>query len=158
MQVYEIALSIEDNRWNKIPDLQNLCERAVSAAVKNIDLRPFAELSIAFIDDTHMQNLNKKYRQKDKPTNVLSFPATPIDGFAPLLGDIVLAYDTLETEAETANISLEDHLTHLVMHGFYHLQGYDHQNDQDAKIMEALEIKALSHLDIANPYARERSL
>ena len=158
MQVYEIALSIEDVRWNQIPDLQSLCERAVRAAVKNIDVRPFIELSIAFIDDTHMQNLNKKYRQKDKPTNVLSFPATPIDEFAPLLGDIVLAYDTLEAEAEAANISLEDHITHLVVHGFYHLQGYDHQEVQDAEIMEALEIKTLSHLDIANPYAKERSL
>ncbi len=151
----EIALSIEDKRWNEIADLQKLCEQAVATAMANINIRPFAELSLAFIDDAKMQALNKQYRKKDKPTNVLSFPATPIDGFMPLLGDIVLAYETIQAEAQAAHISCEDHLTHLVIHGFYHLQGYDHETPQDAKIMEALEIKTLHHLDISNPYARE---
>lgn len=158
MQAHEIALSIEDNRWNETPNLQCLCENAVTAAINNIEARPFAELSIAFIDDVHMQSLNKQYRQKDTPTNVLSFQASSGDGFSPLLGDIVLAYDTVQSEAKAANISFENHLSHLIIHGFYHLQGYDHQTEQEAKVMEALEIKALSHLDICDPYARESLL
>lgn len=107
------------------------------------------ELSVALSNDKQVQALNRDYRNKDKPTNVLSFPvAEP----APLLGDIVLALETVQREATEKSISFEDHLTHLVIHGFLHLQGYDHEKDEDAEIMEAVEISALNELAIDNPY------
>ena len=104
---------------------------------------------MALINDSDMQALNKKWRGKDKPTNVLSFPDS---GPAPVLGDIVIAFETVHREAEAANKPVQDHFIHLLVHGFLHLTGYDHMNDQDAKIMEALEISILTNFNIDNPY------
>ena len=109
------------------------------------------ELSIALINDSQMTTLNKDYRQKDGPTNVLSFPAD-----APLLGDIVLSYETIVREAADKGVSLSNHLSHLLIHGFLHLQGYDHQTETEAAEMEALEIAALAQLHIDNPYENTR--
>ncbi len=105
------------------------------------------ELSIVLTDDAHIQALNRDYRNKDKPTNVLSFPQ---DGL--LLGDIILALETVQREATDKGVSFGDHAAHLLIHGYLHLLGYDHQNDKDALQMEALEIKALASLNIDNPY------
>ena len=105
------------------------------------------ELSIVLTDDAHIHALNRDYRDKDKPTNVLSFPQ---DGA--MLGDIILAWETVQREAEEKHISSADHFTHLIIHGFLHLHGYDHEIDADAMQMEALEIQALSALNIDNPY------
>ncbi len=153
---YEIAITIEDSRWDVLPNIQTMSARAVAAAMQHIPAKPFAELSLAYIDDARMKNLNKTYRGKNKPTNVLSFTSVGGGAFTPLLGDIVLAFETVNAEAKKFSITLEDHLTHLVIHGFYHLQGYDHQNEKDAYIMEDLEVSALADLGISNPYAREK--
>jgi len=117
------------------------------APVMSLDDVRLGELSIALIDDAQMQALNNNFRDKDKPTNVLSFPAE-----APLLGDIVLSYETIAREAEAKSAHFEAHLSHLLIHGFLHLQGYDHLNDTDAAQMESLEITALATLGIDNPY------
>jgi len=114
-----------------------------------------SELSIVLTDDRSIRELNKFWRQIDKPTNVLSFPGqntVPGDLAGPVLGDIVLAHETLSLEAREQQISLRDHFTHLIIHGFLHLFGYDHENDIDAGIMERKESEALARLDIADPY------
>lgn len=118
--------------------------------IKQDDIRK-GELSIALVDDSQMAELNARYRGKDGPTNVLSFPAS-----GALLGDIVLSYETLAREAGERHISFGAHMSHLLIHGFLHLQGYDHQTPADAAIMEALEITALSKLGIDNPYEKQK--
>lgn len=111
------------------------------------------ELSIALSDDAQVRALNRDYRGKDKPTNVLSFPMPEDSG---LLGDVVLARETLEREAAEQGKTFADHLTHLVVHGVLHLYGFDHQNDTDAADMEAREVRALAQLGIDNPYTSDR--
>lgn len=112
--------------------------------------RPISnELSIALVDDKEIQFLNKKFRDKNKATNVLSFPS---NGPAPILGEIILSYETLKKEAEELLIPFKHHLIHMLVHGFLHLQGFDHQTDEDAAIMEKLEVRVLLDLNIDNPY------
>jgi probable rRNA maturation factor len=106
-----------------------------------------------------MRRLNKTFRGKDKPTNVLSFPqaggASPGNG-ALLLGDVILAAETVAREAALADKPLEDHMAHLIIHGFLHLLGYDHQGEAEAEKMEQLERVALETLGISDPYAPAR--
>lgn len=106
------------------------------------------ELSIVFADDKTLQELNKTYRQKDKPTNVLSFPSEE-EGE---LGDIILAYETIIKESAENGISPLHHTLHLIIHGFLHLLGYDHQEETETEHMEKTEILILNHLNISNPY------
>jgi probable rRNA maturation factor len=111
---------------------------------------------VVLTDDAAMRRLNAKWRDKDKPTNVLSFPAFPLKPGAPLppmLGDIVLAEETVSREAELADKPLDHHITHLIVHGFLHLVGHDHENEAEAGIMEELERRALARLAIPDPYA-----
>lgn len=117
--------------------------------------------SLLFADDAEVHALNREWREKDKPTNVLSFPmlereallALPADGPPELLGDIALALETCAREAADKGISLEHHATHLIVHGLLHLAGHDHEtSSEDARAMEMLEIKALAQLGIADPY------
>ncbi len=111
------------------------------------------ELSVMLIDDAQMAGLNKDYRSKDGPTNVLSFPALEVaNSAAPLLGDIVLSHGVIAREASAKSTTFEAHLAHLAIHGFLHLQGYDHQSAAQAEKMEAIEITALATLGIDNPY------
>ncbi len=119
------------------------------------------EISVRLTDDAEMRALNRDYRGKDKPTNVLSFPQMEADELdlesvqaCPeiLLGDIVLAYETCAREAQERAISVSDHVAHLIAHGTLHLIGYDHLVDDEAEAMEALETKALASLGLANPY------
>ena len=108
-------------------------------------------------DDAEQQVLNRDWRGIDKPTNVLSFPQ--IEPFAPvsgILGDIILARETLEREAQEMGVSLEHHFTHLMVHGFLHLLGYDHMDDDEALAMEGLETQILASLGVADPYAEDR--
>jgi probable rRNA maturation factor len=105
------------------------------------------------LDDESQQALNKQWRGIDKPTNVLSFPQ--IEAFSPvlgLLGDITLARETLEREAEELGVSFTDHFTHLVVHGFLHILGYDHIQESEALVMEALETQILATLGVSDPY------
>ena len=112
-----------------------------------------AELSIVLTDDAEQQELNKEWRGIDKPTNVLSFPQ--IEPFGPvvgILGDIVLARETLEREAEELQKPFEEHFSHLVVHGFLHILGYDHIDEDEALQMEGLETQILKTLGIPDPY------
>jgi len=111
-----------------------------------------AELSLALADDATVQGLNRDYRAKDKPTNVLSFPAA----HGPLLGDVIVAHETLMREAVEEGIPAADHLAHLTIHGLLHLLGYDHETEADALRMEALETSILAGLGIADPHAAGR--
>jgi probable rRNA maturation factor len=116
-----------------------------------------AELSICLADDATLHALNLRWRGVDKPTNVLSFPAAPRDRLqsATTLGDIALAYETLACESDDLGISRADHYRHLLVHGFLHLIGYDHETDAEAERMEALETRILTRLEVSDPYARE---
>jgi probable rRNA maturation factor len=115
-----------------------------------------AELSIVLTDDAEQRVLNRDWRGIDKSTNVLSFPQ--IEPFGPvsgLIGDIILARETLAREADEQGVSFEDHFTHLVVHGFLHLLGYDHIKDDEALVMEGLETQILASLGVADPYAQD---
>jgi probable rRNA maturation factor len=113
-----------------------------------------AEISVVLTNDAEQKTLNRDWRKIDKTTNVLSFPQ--IEPFGPvtgLLGDITLARETLEREAEEQGVSFEAHFAHLVVHGFLHILGHDHLEESQAVAMEALETKILAALGIADPYA-----
>jgi probable rRNA maturation factor len=114
-----------------------------------------AEVSLVFTDDSSVRLLNRQYRGQDRPTNVLSFPAAPLASgrLGPPLGDIVLARETIASECEAQGLDFADHLTHLIVHGFLHLLGYDHEADGEAVVMERLETAILGRLGIADPYA-----
>lgn len=125
---------------------EQVIERSIHAVLAHQDIVQ-AEASVVLADDSFIQTLNRDYRKKDSPTNVLSFPQE-----LPLLGDIVLAYETIAHEADEQEKSFEEHLTHLSIHGILHLLGYDHIDDDDAQEMEALEVEILETLNVKNPY------
>jgi len=106
------------------------------------------EVSIVLSEDQHVQNLNKMFREKDVPTNVLSFNSEIEEE----VGDIILAYETVMKEAHESGISFLHHTLHLIIHGFLHLLGYDHEDEKDANQMESMEIQILKTLNINNPY------
>jgi probable rRNA maturation factor len=113
------------------------------------------EISLVFTGDEDIRTVNEAWRGQDKPTNVLSFPAFPLlpgGQPGPMLGDIVLAEETLRREALDLGIPFDDHLTHLLVHGFLHLFGYDHMTDEEAAVMEGLETRILAELGLADPY------
>ncbi|MBE1205762.1 rRNA maturation RNase YbeY [Aminobacter carboxidus] len=154
----DIDLMIEEGAWPSEDALRALVDRAVPVALAEAEVEVIdgVELSLVFTDDDAIQSLNAEWRQKDKPTNVLSFPAFPMapgDPLPPMLGDIVLAYETVVREAELEGKPLENHITHLIIHGLLHLLGYDHETDEEAEEMEALERQALARLAIPDPYA-----
>lgn len=193
----DIALSIEDARWESaVADVEALCERAARSALaaahaQDQDWLPTGpvEMSLILADDDTVRELNRDYRGKDKPTNVLSFAlyadggdeddgqewqdeaevSAPdpdeegedddLDFLSPggpvpvILGDVILAFETVEREAREQRKAFADHLAHLVTHGVLHLLGYDHIEDSEAEQMERLETQILSGLGIADPYA-----
>ncbi|HYG89032.1 MAG TPA: rRNA maturation RNase YbeY [Azospirillum sp.] len=154
----DVTVSRENGAWPE--DAEWLAERAALAALSAVweaEDGP-AELSVVLSDDALVQTLNRDYRGKDKPTNVLSFALTETDSpeaeAAPtLLGDVVLAWETVAREAQEQGKPLSDHLCHLVVHGVLHLLGYDHEVDAEAEEMERLEVEVLSTLGISDPYA-----
>ncbi len=114
---------------------------------------PQLEQLIRIVDDNEIHALNKQYRDKDKATNILSFPAEQYDFLEyDCLGDLVVCSSVVEQEAKTQNKKLNDHWAHLIVHGMLHLQGFDHQDDEQADAMEALEIKILETMGVSNPY------
>jgi len=143
-------LSYPDAAWRDImSDMDALAARAAGSLPEALFPDEENEISLVLMDDAGVQALNRDYRNKDKPTNILSFPAVNALG---LLGDIVLARETIVAEADAAGKALPDHLSHLIIHGVLHLLGYDHIEASEAEAMEAIEITALAKLGIANPY------
>ena len=153
-----IAVQIADPRWRRrLPEVVRMVRRAARAALAIRRGPARAELSIVLTDDARVQVLNRDYRHRDAPTNVLSFPAeaaTP-DGTI-VLGDVVLAFETCVTEAKAQAKTLRAHLSHLVVHGILHLLGHDHVSARAAERMEALERRILAKLAIADPYLLPR--
>ena len=150
----EIAVSVNAGTW---PDgLDAIAETAIREALKQskAKIAGVAEVSVVLTDDAEQQQLNKQWRGIDKPTNVLSFPQLePFGPISGLVGDIILAEETVRREADEMGITLDAHFTHLMVHGFLHLLGYDHLDDDEAAEMEGLETKILATLGIADPYA-----
>ena len=151
-----IDISIESALWQVIPDLEERIEAAISAAARLADvaLKPGAEISLLLTNDAQIRELNRAWRQQDKATNVLSFPATQGNDLAcaAMLGDIVLARETCAREAEEKGVPVATHATHLIVHGVLHLLGYDHIDDDDANEMEALERLIMADLGHDDPY------
>lgn len=164
----QIALSIDCAAWAAaLPDPAALARGAVEAALEGAPVGPLVEVSVVLTDDAAQRALNRDWRGKDAPTNVLSFPAlaraelaagAAADPGRPiLLGDVVLALETTRREAEAAGKPLADHAAHLLVHGVLHLLGYDHETEADAASMEPLETAILARLGVADPYREERA-
>ena len=141
-----ITLVVEDAQWRAHRGLQARLKAAADAARKAAKLR--GDVTILLADNRRLKILNRDFRGKDRPTNVLSFPSNEKD----YRGDIALAYGVTSAEAKTARKTFADHAAHLVVHGVLHLAGYDHEREKDARIMEPLEVKILKRLGIADPY------
>jgi probable rRNA maturation factor len=146
--------------WHSEPEAEAVIHRAIAAAAELADADTGeAELAVMLTDDEGIRTLNSNWRGIDKPTNVLSFPALPPTGPAGpgdpprMLGDIAIAYQTTRKEADDEQKPFDHHLSHLAVHGFLHLIGYDHEKDDDAEAMETLEQQILAQLGIPDPYA-----
>ena len=151
--------------WRAEPDAEAVIHRAIATAAEFVHAGSGdavfgeAELAVMLTDDAGIRTLNSNWRDIDKPTNVLSFPALPPTGSggpdqAPrMLGDIAIAYETTRKEADDEQKPFDHHLSHLAIHGFLHLMGYDHETDDDAEAMEGLEQEILAQLGIPDPYA-----
>ena len=145
--------------WQTEPEAEAVIHRAINAAAEIADADVGeAEIAVMLTDDTGIRTLNNNWRSIDKPTNVLSFPALQPTTGAPadaprMLGDIAIAYETTRKEADDEEKPFDHHLSHLAVHGFLHLIGYDHEKDDDAEAMEALEREILEQLGIPDPYA-----
>ena len=149
-----VEILVESAVWEREPAARGTVEAAVLAASAGAALPPGAEVSVVLTDDAAIRSLNRQWRGRDAATNVLSFPAPrAAAGQAPMLGDIVVAFETLAREAEAEGKPFAAHLAHLVVHGFLHLLGFDHENDADADNMEARERAILAALGIQDPYA-----
>lgn len=161
----EIALDA-DEEWDSSRSWESIARGAAEAAIAESSFamiatsKRTAEISVRLTGNDQVQTLNAQWRGKDQPTNVLSFPMldqselqqTNIVGPELLLGDIILAHGVCKAEAAQRGVSVEQHATHLLVHGTLHLLGYDHHQDAVAEDMEAREVRALQRLGIANPY------
>lgn len=149
-----VDLRVADPRWQeKLHDIEAL----VSSVLRHASGQASAggEVSILLTSDAEMQELNRRWRGLDKPTDVLSFPSgvAPIPGEPTHVGDIALAYETARSDAAEIGRPFDAHVSHLLVHGFLHLLGYDHLRDEDAAVMESLEAKILAGLGWPDPYA-----
>ena len=146
-----IEVEVEDAAWTAaLPDAAAVAERAAKAALGMVQ----GGLVVLLTDDDTIRDLNARFRDRDRATNVLSFPAAemPLPGRAPHLGDLVLAYGVCAAEAEAQGKTLGDHLSHLTVHGVLHLLGRDHESEAEAEEMEAEERTILASLGVADPY------
>ncbi|MNX83102.1 Endoribonuclease YbeY [compost metagenome] len=149
-----IEIEVEDVAWTAAlasvgADAEAVVMRAATAALGTVD----GDLVVLLTDDAGVQDLNTRFRDKDRPTNVLSFPAA--ESAFPHLGDVVLGFAYCAAEAEAQGKTLSDHLSHLVVHGVLHLLGRDHEDDAEAEEMEAEEREILAALGVADPYKSE---
>ncbi|NNJ75355.1 MAG: rRNA maturation RNase YbeY [Anderseniella sp.] len=153
-----LEIEVDETAWKEVPDPETLLRRAAGATetALGMDLS-HAVLTISLATDDEVAQLNKQWRNKTGPTNVLSFPTAPAMPLPPgeprPLGDIILAAGVVKCEAEQQDKSLEDHLVHLAVHGILHIMDYDHISEAEATRMESLEVDILNVLGIANPYA-----
>lgn len=166
----DLNLSIDDDRWiHTLPNVSSLAEKIKDVTFAYVyenektilqTLKKHTFLNVCLSDDATVQQLNRDFRGLDKPTNVLSFANLDAVDFMPAddpfmetdLGNIILAYETVCRETTEQKITTEAHFSHLLVHGFLHILGYDHMVEQDAEQMENLEIKILNQLNISNPY------
>jgi probable rRNA maturation factor len=152
-----VAIAKASPLWRTLPGFDRLARRAIEASLAATATTIFdgAEVGVQLADDAQVRALNARWRGIDKPTNVLSFPAAnPAQiATAPMLGDIVMGFETVDREAADEGKTLADHAVHLVVHGFLHLLGFDHQTAAEAERMEAMETAILARLRIADPYA-----
>jgi probable rRNA maturation factor len=148
-----IDIQVQSPLWDAQPLAAQTVRDAIAAAAAAL-ATPDGEVSIVLTDDASIQKLNRDWRGIDRPTNVLSFPAAKLAAQGPLLllGDVIVAYETLTSEAAGEATPFLHHLAHIVVHGYLHLLGYDHQTDSEAGAMEKLERDILSRLRIADPY------
>jgi probable rRNA maturation factor len=155
-----LALEIEDPRWiPALPNVGALIEQAIALALADVDRASRTiEVGVRLVDDGTIQALNRDWRGRDKPTNVLSFPlgdpgpVTDPD-FPWLIGDIVMSFDTVLAESVRDGKPLDHHVVHLAIHAALHLIGHDHEDEAEATAMEAAEVKLLAGLGIPDPYA-----
>jgi probable rRNA maturation factor len=181
MNAISILLSVEADAWNSVwpeDEAEAALIRALDAGLaearaagkpewlETLSGKEGFEVSVMLADDETVRELNRDYRGKDKPTNILSFPQFA-EAEAPammpghdciLLGDLALSFETVEREAKARDIGIADHVAHLMVHGFLHLLGYDHDTDARAQHMEQLEIKALERLGLDDPYRFDQML
>lgn len=160
---HEVAIAIDGAAWCGVADPAKACRDAALAALAAVGPAQPVELSILLTDDREVRALNQTYRGRDEPTNVLSFTAADrLDAVSPafltaagrlLLGDVVVAFETVDAEARARGKTVRDHLCHLVVHGTLHTLGYDHQDATEAAAMEAIERRVLAALDVTDPYA-----
>ena len=152
-----VSIEVEDESWLALAGLDALAQKAVDAALAGASVKEPGAVALLFTDDSAIAEINAEWRGKDKPTNVLSFPAPDMpvpEGEARHLGDIVLAHGVIAREAAEQVKTLHDHTAHLIVHGVLHLLGYDHETDAEAEEMERLEAAILNRLGIADPYER----
>lgn len=161
---FDIIIILDKPCWKRsIAEWEALIQPAIFETLCQSQWPQSVEINILLTDDTKIQELNKKYRGVDKPTNVLSFPSFEPEEISGLktgkwspepvvLGDIALAYETIQKESSSQDKPFDQHLIHLAVHGVLHLLGFDHEKDEDATVMESLEIRILSSLTIPNPY------
>jgi probable rRNA maturation factor len=148
MQDVDIDIRLESPLWaGALADCEDLAARAIGAAMKAE--RADGAVALLLADDEALRDLNARWRGKDKATNVLSFPSP--EGFG--LGDIALAFETVSAEARAQGKTLAAHMAHLIVHGFLHLLGYDHEDEDEAAEMEARERAILATLGVDDPYA-----
>lgn len=155
-EAIQTDIAVLTDLWDGLAEAEDVVRTAVRAAAAHVAGRvpADAELSVALADDATVRNLNRDYRAKDKPTNVLSFPAA----HGPLLGDVVIAYETLQREAVEEGVAPRDHLVLLTVHGLLHLLGYDHLTEPEALEMESIETAILTGLGIKDPHAAGRMM
>lgn len=148
-----VEIAVESPRWEMLPAAEDVVRGAIEATLADCG-EANTEVSVALADDAQIRELNRRWRGKDSATNVLSFPAPgqQPDG-ARFLGDIILAFETVEREAAEEAKPLAHHVAHLAVHGTLHLLGYDHENDSDGEAMERRERDILARIGIPDPYA-----
>ena len=153
----EIEVNVAAPAWRRVADLEDLAITCVrqSLAASGAALASKCEVSVTFCDDEAIRELNVEWRGKDQPTNVLSFPTPGALEHKPLLGDVIVAFETVSREAEEQGKLLRAHAAHMVAHGFLHLIGYDHETAAEAERMEALERKIAMALGFPDPYAED---
>ncbi|MEM9054080.1 MAG: rRNA maturation RNase YbeY [Pseudomonadota bacterium] len=145
----ELDMRIDEAGWTQaISDLEGVCLKALNAGAEVGQIS--GEISLLFTNDDAIQVLNRDWRGKDKPTDVLSFPAEEMD--RPFLGDIAVSLETCQRDADEKSIPLDQHLSHMLIHGYLHLIGHDHMEDPEAVKMETLEVTALASLGWPDPY------